>query len=138
MTQSTADPHAHYLISHHIMQNFAYTSDAKLIGERVYNDPASYSYEKLAPADVVTPEIARAPGPIPGPRDPGRAVPRRCRLDWSLPGGQDHVVLGLTGGGVSADRLYGSDRFILQKPPRISLLIAIIVRRITCRMHRRP
>jgi hypothetical protein len=60
MTQSTADPHAHSLISHHIMQNFAYTSDAKLIGERVYDDPASYSYEKLAPAAVVTPEIARA------------------------------------------------------------------------------
>jgi len=55
-----ADPHAHYLIAHHIMQNFAYTSDAKLIGERVYDDPASYSYAKLAPADVVTPEIARA------------------------------------------------------------------------------
>ncbi len=54
-----ADPHAHYLIAHHIMQNFAYTSDAKLIGERVYDDPASYSYEKLAPANVVTPEIAR-------------------------------------------------------------------------------
>lgn len=25
----------------------------------MYDDPASYSYEKLAPAEVVTPEIAR-------------------------------------------------------------------------------
>jgi hypothetical protein len=38
---------------------FAYTEDAKLIGERIYVDPASYTYEKLAPADVVTPEQAR-------------------------------------------------------------------------------
>jgi hypothetical protein len=56
-----ADPHAHYLIAHHLMQIFAYTSDAKLIGERVYDDPASYRYETLAPAAVVTPESARAP-----------------------------------------------------------------------------
>ncbi len=27
--------------------------------ERVYDDPASYHYEKLDPADVVTPEDAR-------------------------------------------------------------------------------
>jgi len=53
------DPGATYLVAHHIIQNFAYTCDAKLIGERVYDDPASYSYTKLAPADVVTPEIAR-------------------------------------------------------------------------------
>lgn len=54
-----ADPAAHYLIQHNIMQNFVYTADAKLIGERVYDDPASYSYRKLDPADVVTPELAR-------------------------------------------------------------------------------
>jgi hypothetical protein len=54
-----ADPGAHYLVSHNIIQNFAYTRDAKLVGERVYDDPASYSYEQLAPADVVTPEMAR-------------------------------------------------------------------------------
>jgi hypothetical protein len=53
------DSDAHYLIQHNIMQNFVYTSDAKLIGERVYDDPASYTYTKLAPADVVTPELAR-------------------------------------------------------------------------------
>ena len=55
-----ADPHAHYLVSHHIMQNFAYSSDVTLIGERVYDDPTSYRYEKLAPAGVVTPESACA------------------------------------------------------------------------------
>jgi hypothetical protein len=54
-----ADPDAHYLMTHHIFQIFAYTSDAKLIGERIYDDPESYSYEKLDPADVVTPEQAR-------------------------------------------------------------------------------
>lgn len=53
------DPTATYLMSHNILQNFAYTHDAKLIGERVYDDPASYGYTKLAPAEVVTPEIAR-------------------------------------------------------------------------------
>jgi hypothetical protein len=53
------DHEAYYLVSHHINQNFAYTSDAKLIGERVYDDPASYEYLKLDPADVVTPELAR-------------------------------------------------------------------------------
>lgn len=64
------DPNARYLIQHNIIQNFAYTHDAKLIGERVYDDPASYSYRKLTPADVVTPEMAREqlapswPGPL--------------------------------------------------------------------------
>lgn len=53
------DPTATYLMSHNIMQNFAYTHGALLIGERVYDDPASYSYTKLAPAEVVTPEMAR-------------------------------------------------------------------------------
>lgn len=57
---SPPDPDAHYLIQHTIFQNFAYTLDAKLIGERVYDDPASYSYRKLDPAEVVTPEAARA------------------------------------------------------------------------------
>lgn len=54
-----ADPDAHYLMNHHIFQIFAYTQDAKLIGERIYDDAASYTYEKLAPQDVVTPELAR-------------------------------------------------------------------------------
>ncbi|MCU1411101.1 MAG: hypothetical protein JWR04_1808 [Rhodoglobus sp.] len=54
-----ADPAAHYLLTHNIFQMFAYTHDAKLIGERVYDDPASYHYEKLDPADVVTPADAR-------------------------------------------------------------------------------
>jgi len=54
-----ADPNAYYLMNHHIFQIFAYTHDAKLIGERIYDDPESYSYEKLEPADVVTPELAR-------------------------------------------------------------------------------
>jgi hypothetical protein len=53
------DPTATYLMSHNIMQNFVYTHDAKLIGERVYDDPASYSYTKLDPSEVVTPEMAR-------------------------------------------------------------------------------
>jgi hypothetical protein len=54
-----ADPNAHYLMNYHIFQMFAYASDAKLIGERIYVDSASYSYEELDPADVVTPEQAR-------------------------------------------------------------------------------
>jgi len=58
--EAVNDPEAYYLISHNIMQNFAYTQDAKLIGERVYDDAASYQYEKLEPGDVVTQEMARA------------------------------------------------------------------------------
>lgn len=54
-----ADPDAHYLMNYYIFQIFAYTTDAKLIGERIYVDEASYRYEKLAPEDVVTPEQAR-------------------------------------------------------------------------------
>jgi len=52
-----ADPGAHYLMTHHLFQIFTYTKDArpKLIAERIYDDPESYSYEKLDPADVVTP-----------------------------------------------------------------------------------
>lgn len=57
--QVEAEPSAHYLMSYNIFQIFAYTSDAKLIGERIYVDPASYVYERLAPEDVVTPEQAR-------------------------------------------------------------------------------
>jgi len=58
--EAVNDPEAYYLISHNIMQNFAYTQDAKLIGERVYDDAARYQYEKLEPGDVVTQEMARA------------------------------------------------------------------------------
>ena len=56
-----ADPDAHYLMNHHLFQIFSYTNDArpKLISERIYDDPESYTYEKLDPADVVTPEMAR-------------------------------------------------------------------------------
>jgi len=56
-----ADPHAHYLMTHHLFQIFSYTrgTKPKLISERIYDDPESYSYVKLAPADVVTPEMAR-------------------------------------------------------------------------------
>lgn len=56
-----ADPQAHYLMNHHLFQIFTYTNAPrpKLIAERIYDDPESYYYEKLAPADVVTPEIAR-------------------------------------------------------------------------------
>jgi hypothetical protein len=54
-----ADVEDHYLLTHNIFQNFAYTHDAKLIGERVYDDPASYHFEKLDPEDVVTPADAR-------------------------------------------------------------------------------
>jgi hypothetical protein len=54
-----ADPNAHYLLTHNIFQTFSYTRDARLIGERVYDDPASYQYEKLDPAHVVAPEVAR-------------------------------------------------------------------------------
>jgi hypothetical protein len=54
-----ADPDAHYLMNYLIFQIFSYTTDVKLISERIYVDAASYSYEKLAPEDVVTPERAR-------------------------------------------------------------------------------
>jgi hypothetical protein len=54
-----ADPNAHYLMNYNIFQMFAYTSNALLIGERIYVDSASYTYEKLPPEDVVTPELAR-------------------------------------------------------------------------------
>src|SRR5207249_1119848 len=54
-----ADPNAHYLMNYNIFQVFAYTTNALLIGERIYADSASYTYEKLAPEDVVTPEMAR-------------------------------------------------------------------------------
>jgi hypothetical protein len=54
-----AAPDAHYLMNYHIFQIFAYTDDAKLIGERIYVDAASYRYERLDPADAVTPEQAR-------------------------------------------------------------------------------
>lgn len=56
-----ADPEAHYLMNHHLFQIFTYTNDPqpKLISERIYDDPESYSYEKLDPVDVVTPEMAR-------------------------------------------------------------------------------
>jgi hypothetical protein len=54
-----ADPNAHYLMNYNIFQVFAYTTNALLIGERIYADSASYTYEKLPPEDVVTPEMAR-------------------------------------------------------------------------------
>jgi hypothetical protein len=54
-----ADPNAHYLMNYNIFQVFSYTTNALLIGERIYADSASYTYEKLAPEDVVTPEMAR-------------------------------------------------------------------------------
>lgn len=40
-------------------QNFSYTHEAKLISERVYDDPGSYEYLELAPEDVVTPAMAK-------------------------------------------------------------------------------
>jgi hypothetical protein len=56
-----ADPDAHYLMTHHIFQIFTYTNETrpKLIAERIYDDPESYTYEKLDAIDVVTPEMAR-------------------------------------------------------------------------------
>lgn len=56
-----ADPAAHYLMTHHLFQIFTYTSEPRprLIAERIYDDPESYTYEKLEAADVVTPEKAR-------------------------------------------------------------------------------
>ncbi|MFC9627166.1 hypothetical protein ACFTXM_46930 [Streptomyces sp. NPDC056930] len=46
-------------MNYNIFQVFAYTDKAKLIGERIYVDSASYRYEKLPPEDVVTPQQAR-------------------------------------------------------------------------------
>jgi len=54
-----ADPGRHYLVTHNISQVFSYGRDAKLTGKRLYDDPASYRYELLAPHDVVTPADAR-------------------------------------------------------------------------------
>jgi hypothetical protein len=53
------DPDAYYMVKHNLMQNFTYTHEAKLISERVYDDPGSYEYHKLAPEDVVTPAMAK-------------------------------------------------------------------------------
>jgi hypothetical protein len=55
----TPDPDAHYILTHNIFQNFAYTRDAKLVGERIYDDPGSYHYERLEATDVITPDDAR-------------------------------------------------------------------------------
>jgi len=54
-----ADADDYYLMNYNIFQVFTYTTDAKLIGERIYSDVASYTFEKLAPEDVTTPEQAR-------------------------------------------------------------------------------
>jgi hypothetical protein len=54
-----ADLGSHYLLTHNILQIFGYTRGALLIGERVYDDPGSYEYRKMDPADVVTPDQAR-------------------------------------------------------------------------------
>jgi hypothetical protein len=39
--------------------HFAYNQNAKLIGERIYDDAASYRYERLDVSAVVTPVMAR-------------------------------------------------------------------------------
>lgn len=59
LTDDGVDPEAYYMVKHNLMQNFTYTHDAKLISERVYDDPGSYEYHKLAPEDVVTPAMAK-------------------------------------------------------------------------------
>jgi len=48
--EAVSDPQTYYLISHNIMQNFAYTQDAKLIGERVYTTRPAISMRSLSPA----------------------------------------------------------------------------------------
>ena len=77
-----AEPNAHYLLTHNIFQIFSYTRDAKLVGERVYDDPAGYHYEKLDPAtslpqkmpDANWPHCLIAPRPCTKPT-PGTRVP---------------------------------------------------------------
>jgi hypothetical protein len=49
------DPDAYYMVKHNLMQNFTHTHEAKLISERVYDDPGIYECHKLVPEDVVTP-----------------------------------------------------------------------------------
>lgn len=53
------DPNAHYLAVSRLAYIFRYDSDAKLLGEYVYDDVSSYTYRRLDPHDVVTTEQAR-------------------------------------------------------------------------------
>src|SRR5258706_450198 len=61
LAQTRNPLHRAILKNYTISQIFTYTKDArpKLIAERIYDAPESYSYEKRDPADVVTPEMAR-------------------------------------------------------------------------------
>jgi hypothetical protein len=54
-----ADLDGHYLVTHDLFQVCSYTGDAKLVGKRLYDDPSSYRYRRLAPSEVVTPDDAR-------------------------------------------------------------------------------
>jgi hypothetical protein len=54
------DPDAIYLVKHVLCFHWPYDEQQRLIGEHVYEDTASRVVEKVAPEDVVTPEMARA------------------------------------------------------------------------------
>jgi hypothetical protein len=52
------DLDAHYLVTWRIAYTFRYDSDARLLGEYVYDDTDSYTYRKLDPSEVITVEQA--------------------------------------------------------------------------------
>ena len=54
------DPEAHYLVTFRLAYTFRYDAQPLLLGEYIYDDPDSYTYTKLDPADVTTTEEAAA------------------------------------------------------------------------------
>jgi hypothetical protein len=57
--ETAGNPDAHYLITHRVANVWPYDENALLMGENVYVDRGSREIYKLAPSDVVTPEMAR-------------------------------------------------------------------------------
>jgi len=58
-TEDIDDPDAIYVVKHILAFHWPYDERGRLIGEHVYEDTASRTVEKVAPEDVVTPEMAR-------------------------------------------------------------------------------
>jgi hypothetical protein len=53
------DPDATYVVKHVLAFHWPYDDRQRLIGEHVYEDTASRVVEKVAPADVISPQRAR-------------------------------------------------------------------------------
>ncbi len=52
------DVEAHYLVTHRVAMVWPYDRHGRCAGEWVYDDLGSYAYEKMDPADVVSPAEA--------------------------------------------------------------------------------